>query len=89
MGTQSLNRSIKGSEAQRESMSIEAQRHDCMSFLVQQGCDLYKVFVDEARSGTSDDQAAFQEMISEATKRHPPFSLILVHKLDRFAGTRR
>jgi len=76
------------SEAQRDSMSIEAQRTECLAFVAKQGWDLSKVFVDEARSGTSDDRAAFQEMISEATKRNPPFNLVLVHKLDRFARNR-
>ncbi len=69
-------------------MSIEAQRTECLAFLTKQGWNLYKVFIDEARSGTSDERAAFQEMISEATKRNPPFNLIMVHKLDRFARNR-
>jgi len=69
-------------------MSIEAQRHECLNFLVKQQWNLYKVFVDEARSGTSDDRAAFQAMIAEAAVKHPPFHVILVHKLDRFARNR-
>ncbi len=76
------------SESQRNSMSIEAQRHECLSFLVKQQWSLYKVFVDEARSGTSDDRAAFQAMIAEAAGKTPPFNVILVHKLDRFARNR-
>ena len=69
-------------------MSIEAQRHECLAFLTKQGWNLCKVFVDEARSGTSDGRAAFQEMISEVTKRNPPSNVVLVHKLDRFARNR-
>jgi len=69
-------------------MSIEAQRRECLNFAVKQQWNLYKVFVDEARSGTSDERAAFQEMIAEAGGKPPPFNVILVHKLDRFARNR-
>ncbi len=76
------------SEQQRDSMSIEAQRRGCTEFAEKQGWKVYKVYVDEARSGTSDDRAAFQEMIGQATGKHLPFQRIVVHKLDRFARNR-
>ena len=69
-------------------MSIEAQRRECLAFAEKQGWRVHKVYVDEARSGTSDDRAAFQEMIAESTVKHPPFQFVLVHKLDRFARNR-
>ena len=76
------------SEGQRDSMSIEAQRRACTEFAAKQGWSVHKVYVDEARSGTSDDRAAFQEMIADGIKKHPPFQVVLVHKLDRFARNR-
>ena len=74
------------SEQQRDNMSIEAQKHACIEFAAKQGWQILKVYVDEARSGSSDDRAAFQEMISYALKN--PVHYILVHKLDRFARNR-
>jgi len=69
-------------------MSIEAQRRACLEFAEKQGWMVYKIYVDEARSGTSDDRAAFQEMIAGAAAKNPPFEVVLVHKLDRFARNR-
>ena len=76
------------SEGQRDSMSIEAQRRACTDFAAKQGWTVHKVFVDEARSGTSDEREAFQDMISDGIKKQPPFQVVLVHKLDRFARNR-
>ncbi|MBI3319701.1 MAG: recombinase family protein [Candidatus Omnitrophica bacterium] len=76
------------SEQQRDSMSIEAQRRGCTEFAEKQGWKVHKIYVDEARSGTSDQRAAFQAMIAEATGKYLPFQMILVHKLDRFARNR-
>src|SRR3989338_7928690 len=76
------------SEAQRNSLSIEAQTHECRAFAERQGWIVHKIYVDEARSGTSDDRVSFQEMIHDALSPDPPFRVVLVHKLDRFARNR-
>ncbi len=76
------------SEGQRDSMSIEAQRRACTDFATKQGWSVHKVFVDEARSGTSDEREAFQDMMAEAVQKCSPFQFVLVHKLDRFARNR-
>ncbi|MDD5671370.1 MAG: recombinase family protein [Candidatus Omnitrophica bacterium] len=76
------------SEQQRDSMSIEAQKRACSEFAEKQGLAITKYYVDEARSGTTDDREAFQEMISDALSDEKPFKSIIVHKLDRFARNR-
>lgn len=76
------------SEQQRDSMSIEAQKSACAEFASKQGWKVYRLYIDEARSGTSDDRQSFQEMLLEAAGKHPPFNFVLVHKLDRFARNR-
>lgn len=69
-------------------MSIEAQRSACTEYATRNGWKIHKFYVDEARSGSSDDRAAFQEMLADAASKRPPFDMILVHKLDRFARNR-
>jgi DNA invertase Pin-like site-specific DNA recombinase len=44
--------------------------------------------VDEARSARTADRPKFQEMISAAKQKQPPFNTILVWKLSRFARNR-
>jgi len=76
------------SEQQRDSMSIEAQKRACSEFAERQKWNIARFYIDEARSGTSDDRANFQAMIADATAKDKPFDYIVVHKLDRFARNR-
>ena len=76
------------SEQQRDNMSIEAQKHACIEFASKQGWRVHKIYVDEARSGSSDDREFFQQMISESIDSRHPVNYVLVHKLDRFARNR-
>lgn len=76
------------SESQRDSMSIEAQKRSCLEYAAKNGFTVHKTYVDEARSGTSDDRAAFQEMITDATGPDSLFQTLIIHKLDRFARNR-
>lgn len=76
------------SEAQRNSLSIESQRRACEEFAAKQGWTVYRVYVDEARSGASDRREAFQRMITDAVASPPRFQTVLVHKSDRFARNR-
>lgn len=76
------------SEQQRSSLSIEAQRRSCEEYVKKQGWQIYKIYVDEARSGTSDKRESFQQMISAAIAATPPFQVVLVYKSDRFARNR-
>ncbi len=45
-------------------------------------------FIDEARSGTSDDRPAFRRMIAQCTQGQPEVDAILVWNLSRFSRNR-
>lgn len=74
------------SEKQRDGYSIEAQADAIRAYCKDKGYDLGEVYVDEARSGTNDERANFQRMISDA--RLGGFQVLVVHKLDRFSRNR-
>lgn len=77
------------SHQQDHGFSIEAQLDACHTHAEKQGWILYRDYIDRAISGKSDDRAAFQEMIKDATHINPaPFDCVLVHKTDRFARNR-
>lgn len=74
------------SDNQRDGYSIEAQIRAIKDFCGKEGHELVNIYVDEAKSGTSDNREAFQSMIEDASKRR--FDAVVVHKLDRFARDR-
>lgn len=74
------------SEAQRDGYSIEAQLYAIREFCKKNEHELLTVYVDEARSGTSDDREQFQKMIKDSDSH--TFQAVVVHKLDRFARDR-
>ena len=74
------------SENQRDGYSIEAQMRAINDFCKKEGHELINTYIDEARSGTSDNREAFQQMIEDSSKK--VFGAIVVHKLDRFARDR-
>lgn len=76
------------SKQQEGGYSIEAQKSACRDYAQKQNWKIYRIFEDRALSGTSDERDAFQEMIGLATENPPPFTILLVHKLDRFARNR-
>jgi len=73
------------SDNQRQE-SIEAQIRAINHYAEHKGLSIVKHYIDEAKSATTDDRPAFQQMISEAESGI--FSAIIVHKLDRFARDR-
>ena len=44
------------------------------------------MYIDRAKTGTTDKREAFQQMIQDSNAR--AFNILLVHKLDRFARNR-
>lgn len=77
------------STKQSDGYSIEAQKEACLDYANKQGWKVHKVYVDKAISGTSDERDAFQEIIGDTLSGdETPYSVILVHKLDRFARNR-
>ena len=73
------------SDNQREE-SIDAQLRAIRNYCDQRGYVLLKSYTDEAKSAMTDDRPAFQQMIHDSASGE--FSLIVVHKLDRFARNR-
>jgi site-specific DNA recombinase len=76
------------SDRQDVDLSISAQLKALRENASRNGYNVLKEFVDEAESGRSTARPAFREMISMARMKHPPFQLILVWKLSRFARNR-
>src|SRR5690554_2580811 len=74
------------SEQQRDGYSIEAQKRAIDDYCAREGYTLIDYYVDEARSATNDDRAAFQAMIADSSSKR--FQAVIVHKLDRFARDR-
>ena len=67
----------------QRSESIEAQIRAIKEFCKKEGYVLIKEYIDEAKSGTSDNRPEFLQMIADSAKGD--FKAIIVHKLDRFA----
>lgn len=73
------------SDNQREE-SIDAQIRAITDYCQKNNIAIVKVYIDEAKSATSDNRPRFLEMISDSEKRL--FDIIIVHKLDRFSRDR-
>lgn len=71
------------SDNQREE-SIEAQLRAIHEYATRAGYEIVREYVDEARSATTDNRPAFQQMIADADQ----FRAVIVHKLDRFSRDR-
>ena len=73
------------SDNQREE-SIDAQLRAIRQYCQQHDYILLDTYVDEARSATTDDRPAFQQMIKDSAAGD--WSAVIVHKLDRFSRNR-
>lgn len=73
------------SDNQREE-SIEAQLRAIKEYAKKEGYTIVKIYVDEARSATTDDRPNFLQMIEDSSKGM--FDAVIVHKLDRFSRNR-
>ena len=77
------------SERQAEKdLSIPAQLKSLRQYADKQGWRVAEQFVDEAQSARTADRPEFQKMIALARQKVPPFTVILVWKLSRFARNR-
>ena len=63
--------------------SIEGQLRVCQEYAASQGILIVDTYIDRAMSGTNDNRAAFQQMLSDSDKKE--FQYVIVYKLDRFA----
>jgi site-specific DNA recombinase len=77
------------SEKQAEKdLSIKAQIKELRYYTEKHGLEIFDIFIDEAKSARTANRPAFQDMISLAKQKNPPFEAILVWKLSRFARNR-
>ena len=76
------------SDSQDVDLSISAQLRALRDYAAKNGHDIVKEFIDEAESGRTAARPAFKEMIALARGKEPPFSAILVWKLNRFSRNR-
>lgn len=73
------------SSGQREE-SITGQLRDCKRYAENHGFEIINEYIDEAKTGTSDNRPSFQKMIKDSESKR--FKAIIVWKLDRFARNR-
>jgi Site-specific recombinases, DNA invertase Pin homologs len=73
------------SDNQRDE-SIDAQVRAIRKYCEDNGYIVVKVYIDRAKSATSDKRPAFQQMIADSALGL--FDVVMVHKLDRFSRDR-
>ncbi len=66
--------------------SIEGQIKYCEEYAKRNNYNIIKIYIDEARSATSDNRPQFKQMIEDSKGK--AFQGILVYQLDRFARNR-
>lgn len=70
----------------QRSESIDAQIRAMKKYCQNKRYQIIEIYLDEAKSATTDKRPAFQKMIADSAKG--TFDIVLVHKLDRFARNR-
>lgn len=76
------------SDKQDTDLSISAQIRSIREYAAKTNYRIVREFIDEAESGRTASRPAFKEMVALARAKNPPFSAILVWKLNRFARSR-
>ena len=82
---------IRVSTEEQTEFSPEAQRKALLRYAGQHGLELPEeyLYIDAGVSGRrAETRPAFMAMIAAAKRKPPPFSVILIHKFDRFARNR-
>lgn len=74
-------------QAERD-LSIPAQLKALRQYADKHGWKVVEQFVDEAESARTADRPEFQRMMGLSKQKEPPFTVILVWKLSRFARNR-
>lgn len=68
--------------------SIPAQIKAIKHFALNNNVEIISEYLDEGKSARTADRPQFQQMIRDAKKKDKAFSIIFVHKTDRFARNR-
>ena len=71
---------------QVDGFSLDAQRDRLIKYAKDNGYTVVKKYKDSAKSATTANRPAFQEMIADSSKKE--FAYVIVHKLDRFSRDR-
>ncbi|HEY5557763.1 recombinase family protein [Acetobacterium sp.] len=66
--------------------SIDAQLREIKEYCLKENYQLVNVYLDEVKSGLSDERPGFLSMIDDAENNK--FDAVIVHKLDRFSRDR-
>ncbi len=67
--------------------STDSQLLDLRRYVRERGWNIFKEYVDEGISGTTDSRPALNELMNDAKKRR--FDVVLVWRFDRFARSTR
>ena len=65
-------------------LSIPDQRKQLEGYCNKQGWNVVGEYLDAGASATGDKRPSFQRMVDDATARHNPFDVIVVHSFSRF-----
>lgn len=79
---------VSSEQQANKELSIPAQRDKLHQYASEKNWVVVREYVDEAKSGKTDNRPEFQEMIAAAQKEVKDFTGILVHKFDRFSRNR-
>lgn len=71
------------SDDKQNEQSIEGQLRVCTDFARANGINIVDTYIDRATTGTNDNRAAFQQMLSDAEKP-VVWDIVLVYAIDRF-----
>src|SRR6188768_2466722 len=66
--------------------AISGQKKGVMDLCARENIHIYKFYVDEGLSGTTTNRPALQQLLAEADRPNPPFTMIMlwdVSRLDR------
>jgi len=73
------------SEAQvKKDLSLPAQERELSDLCKARGWDIVRVYKEPGVTGTVDARPVFQQMMTDATSKNPPFSIVVVYAVDRF-----
>ena len=71
------------SSASQTEQSIEGQLRVCNKYAEANGLTVVQTYIDRATTGTNDNRAAFQQMLSDS-ERNSLWEVVLVYATDRF-----
>ena len=80
---------VSSDQQAEKNNSIPSQLRLLHEYVLKHNMEVVKEYIDEGESALSINRPAFLEMIAETKKRFPPFQVILVWKLSRFARNRQ